>query len=106
MRLRSILAVWFLIAVSLVGIAHADTPEIGLTQSDTELVSNASPVSTPGSFVLLSAVPPPPPPPPSCAANCLLRYQSCLNAGVNPGICGAKYNYCRMNCSGPPILTQ
>jgi hypothetical protein len=106
MRLRTIISTWFLIAISMAGIANAATPAIDLSSDSAELMTYSSPVAVRDSFILMSALPPPPPPPPSCASTCRTRYLSCLNAGVNPGICGAKYNYCLMTCQDPPIFTQ
>jgi hypothetical protein len=105
MRLRTIISTWFLIAISMAGIANAANPTIDLSSDNAELMTYSSPVAAQGSFILVSALPPPPPPP-SCASTCRLRYLWCLDAGVSPGVCAGKYNYCLLNCQDPPILTQ
>lgn len=106
MRLRTMISTWFLIAISMLGIANAAHPAIDLSSDSAELMTCSSPVAEQGSFILTAAVPPPPPPPPNCASTCRLRYLWCLDAGVSPGVCAGKYNYCLMNCQDPPIFTQ
>jgi hypothetical protein len=92
MNLRSTLFGWAVTALLVTGSSFAATPA----------TSDRAATLPVASFNLLW---PPPPPPESCRTICSRRYQSCISAGTNPGVCAAKYNYCIIDCSNPPILT-